>query len=249
MFCPACGNKIPDNSKKCEHCGEEVASQAAPSTPPQGPQTGGGGASNQPGGNFDPVALMKKSWGIIQSDISNVFVYSLIYTIVEYVCAIVFPVVPGILAGNLLVVRDYLRKQGKLEPGQMIQRGWPYWGNMLVFWIVASIISTIGFFCFIVPGLALSMAFLIASFAIVDKNATFSEAFNMAIELVSKQFVGLMIIGLLLLALIVLSAIFALILPCLGWMASFVASILVMPVLVFTAYFAYEELLGGKQTG
>lgn len=47
MFCPSCGEEIPDDSAACNNCGEQLQQQAANPNPGGGQQGTGGGAGHQ----------------------------------------------------------------------------------------------------------------------------------------------------------------------------------------------------------
>lgn len=55
MFCPSCGEEIPDDSATCSHCGEQIQQQA-----------GGAGATGGPslGALFAPETLIKTLAGL-----------------------------------------------------------------------------------------------------------------------------------------------------------------------------------------
>ena len=268
MFCPSCGNQIPDNARFCDHCGADTQSKQASSsqqqtgtTPPKGGETPSGepktsqtshqsGLSSFKSGAFDPVRWLSEAWKIIQADLANVVIFNLVYVVVAAILAVtvvgVF-IVPGLYAGYMLSIIKYVRDKAKLDPVEMLQSGWQYWGVMLVYWLVMIVLTGIASICLVIPGLIVGMGFVIPAFMIVDKKADFTTTFNKGIELISKQFVGLLIFAAILIAMGIIVAIASAIFSVLGGIVAFVLSLFVVPLVVIASFLAYEELYGTKK--
>lgn len=270
MFCPACGNEIPNESKFCEHCGEKIGKDAEAPKPaseqkqdsgwtsksmdsesptdkeilPQKSMSSGGGGFNPREIQLDPVQILKEAWAIVSSDIGPVIIFTLVYLIVATVCAITVIgslAIPGFIAGYMICIMGYVRRKEQLDYNRMLKAGWPFYVNMLVYAIVAGIISSLASVCLVIPGLIVGAGFGMSIFLIVDKNANFGDAINAAFALISKQYMMLLIFGLVCLAVYIVPALLAQI-PVLGWIIMFAASLVLSPLLTIMFFKAYQKL-------
>lgn len=271
MFCPACGNEIPNESKFCEHCGEKTVSESAGAPKPASePKQDAGWTSksidsesptdkeilpqiivSSGGGGFtpreiqlDPVQLLKEAWAIVSADIGPIIIFTLIYLIVASVCAITIIgglAVPGFIAGYMICIMGYVRRKEQLDYNMMLKAGWPFYVNMLVFSIVTGIISSLATVCLVIPGLIVGAGFGMSIFLIVDKNANFGDAINASFALISKQYMMLLIFGLVCLAVYIVPSLLAQI-PVLGWIIMFAASLVLSPLLTIMCFKAYQKL-------
>jgi hypothetical protein len=271
MFCPACGNEIPNDSKFCEHCGEKSVKDAGAPKPAGEPKqdsgwtsksmdsesptnkeilpekrmsSGGGGAFNPREIQLDPIQLLKEAWAIVSADLAPIAIFTLIYLVVVSVCAITIIgglAVPGFIAGYMICIMGYIRRKEQLDYNKMLKDGWPFYVNMLVYVIVAGIISSLASVCLVIPGLIVGAGFGMSIFLIVDKNASFGDAINAAFALISKQYMMLLIFGLVLLAVYIIPALLAQI-PVLGWIIMFAVSLVASPMFTIMFFKAYQKL-------
>ena len=199
-------------------------------------------------GKFDAVKWMKEGWEIVKADMATIVVFHLVFTIA---CAVLSGTgigaiaVPGILAGYMLVLIGYLRRKEALDMGKMFSGGWNYFVDMLVFWLVGGIITSIGSLFLVIPGLIIGMGFWIAGFLIVDKKAKFGEAISAAFALISKQAMGLLVFALVLFVVWLIPSLIGMI-PILGWLVLFAATLIIGPVTMIAMYKGYMEFFGDE---
>ena len=260
MFCPACGNQTADNSRFCDHCGAQIEPQKTSTAPPSGDIPSGEQKTPPPvmppesprlgNAKFDPIRWMSEAWKLIQSDLANVLVFSLIYVVITAILGgIVIGIfaMPGILAGYMICIMKFVREKKKLDPAEMLQSGWDYYVNVLIFMIVAGILTAIASVCLVIPGMIVGLGFIIPAFMFVDKKADFNTVFNAGIELISKNISGLLIFSVILIAMVIVVAIVSSILAFCGAILAFVLMLFIAPIITIAAFLAYEELFGTKK--
>jgi len=260
MFCPACGNQTADNSRFCDHCGAQIEPQKTSTAPPSGDIPSGEQKTPPPvmpsesprlgNAKFDPIRWLSEAWKLIQADLSNVLIFNLIYVVIVTILAatvIGIFVLPGILAGYMLCTIKYVREKKKLDPAEMLQSGWEYYVNVLIYMIVAGVLSAIASICLVIPGLIVCLGFMIPAFMLVDKKADFNTVFNAGIELISKNIGGLLLFSVILIAMLIVIGIAVSIVAFCGGIIAFVLSLFVTPIVVIAAFLAYEELFGTKK--
>lgn len=138
---------------------------------------------------FDARKIFNNGMGILYSRqldffLLNLLTFVLIHLCVGTIIGILF--LPIVSAGYSFTLLRYFKYNLPIRLSDLCTYGWSYWASMFYFSLVAYILCLIGFVLLFIPGLMLTFAFMIASYQIVDKNSSGSEAISLALEIFGK---------------------------------------------------------------
>ncbi len=182
---------------------------------------------------LDIGRCLRRGWTLVRSDYwSIVGVTTLVLLLIPVACStLVGIIVAGPLMGGLWL---YYLKKIRGEPATM---GTAFSGFSIAFLqlllaaLVPPVLILIGFFCLILPGIYLAVAWIFTRALVIDKRLNFGPAMKLSRKTISKhwwKFFGfILVLGLLNLA---------------GSLCCFVGSFVTIPISIAALVYAYEDI-------
>ena len=210
MYCPACGAANENKAKFCGSCGEEFAGETGknPPPPPPPPRPPEPMQSQDAGEEFPFGDWLNRSFNIVFQDIADYFILGLLVGLLS-----IFSV--GILAGplcsgSIIVIRKYLRGQGKVDLSSVFSEGFKFFGQTFLLFFIPTValmlagavllkIPAIGYYMVSLLGLAASGLVPILAITIhyvTEENLDFITAVHVAVEKTKNNIVMYWVFGL-----------------------------------------------------
>jgi uncharacterized membrane protein len=228
-YCPECGNQLPGSESPCPTCGHP-ASSPPPIVVPDPDRT----QASLPLGGY-----LKTGWGLFMQYPGGFVAFCLLNLAMQMVCkampilgpAVSLAVSTPLLMGNFVVSAKLL--QGQRPEFRDFFTGFQYYVPLLLLSLVAGLFIGIGAILLIIPGIYLAIAYLFASYLVVDRRMDFWPAMELSRLTVTPRWFGYFAL-LLLLALLNVA----------GAIALVVGLLVTIPLSFCTVTAAYADLFG-----
>ena len=175
-YCPECGNQLTGSESHCPACGQSADSPPPllEPSPPRAPES-------LPLGGY-----VKTGWGLFTQYPGGFVGFCLLYLLIQavlhsipYVGAVAsFAVSTPLLMGNFIVSAKLLH--GQTPEFRDFFTGFQYFLPLLLLSVVAGLFISIGTMLFIIPGLYLIVAYMFASYLVVDRGLDFWPAMELS---------------------------------------------------------------------
>jgi uncharacterized membrane protein len=185
-FCPECGNQMTGSEPNCPACGQPADSplRSLEPSPPQAP-------ASLPLSDY-----FKTGWGLFKQYPGGFVGFCLIYLLIQaalhsipYVGAVAsFAVSTPLLMGNFIVSAKLLH--GQTPEFRDFFAGFQYILPLLLLSLVAGLFIGIGMLLLIIPGLYLLVAYMFASYLVVDRHLDFWPAMDLSRRTVNPRWFG-----------------------------------------------------------
>ena len=185
-YCPECGNQLTGSEPHCPACG-----QPTDSPPPL----------LEPSPARTPESLplrdyFKTGWGLFKQYPGGFVGFCLLYLLIQaalhsipYVGAVAsFAVSTPLLMGNFIVSAKLLH--GQTPEFRDFFTGFQYFLPLLLLSLVAGLFIGIGTMLLIIPGLYLIVAYMFASYLVVDRGLDFWPAMELSRRTVNPRWFG-----------------------------------------------------------
>jgi uncharacterized membrane protein len=192
-YCPKCGNQLTGAESHCPACGQPTDSpppllETSPARTPQ----------SLPLGDY-----FKTGWGLFTQYPGGFVGFCLLYLLIQailnsipYLGAVVsFAVSTPLLMGNFIVSAKLLH--GQTPEFRDFFEGFQYFLPLLLLSLVAGVFIAIGTILFIIPGLYLIVAYMFASYLVVDRRQDFWPAMELSRRTVNPRWFGYFALALL----------------------------------------------------
>ena len=193
-YCPECGNLLTGSTSRCPACG-----QPTDSPPPLSEPSPSRTPESLPLGDY-----VKTGWGLFKQYPGGFVGFCLLYLLIQaalhsipYVGAVAsFAVSTPLLMGNFIVSAKLLH--GKTPEFRDFFAGFQYFLPLLLLSLVAGVFIGIGTLLLIIPGLYLIVAYMFASYLVVDRGLDFWPAMELSRRTVNPRWFGYFAFALLL---------------------------------------------------
>ena len=185
-YCPECGNQLTGSESHCPACGQPTDSPPPllEPSPPQAP-------ASLPLGDY-----FKTGWGLFKQYPGGFVGFCLLYLLIQaalhsipYVGAVAsFAVSTPLLMGNFIVSAKLLH--GQTPEFRDFFAGFQYFLPLLLLSLVAGLFIGIGTLLLIIPGLYLLVAYMFASYLVVDRRLDFWPAMELSRRTVNPRWFG-----------------------------------------------------------
>ena len=228
-YCPECGNQLTGSDPHCPACGQ-LTDAPPPLLEPSPART----QASLPLGDY-----FKTGWGLFMQYPGGFVGFCLLYLLTQavlhsipYVGAVAsFAVSTPLLMGNFIVSAKLLH--GQTPEFRDFFAGFQYILPLLLLSLVAGLFIGIGTLLLIIPGVYLAVAYLFASYLVVDRRLDFWPAMELSRRTVHPRWFGFFAF-LLLLALLNLA----------GAVILGVGLLVTIPVSFCAVTVAYAEIFG-----
>jgi len=231
MFCPHCGNQVPDQTAYCPHCGQSVTSPGSAATPPPAPQAA------QPfvapdNININITGAISEAWRIVSGDLGVFVVCTLIMGVIDSV-----GILHGSMAAGMHILCINKLVRGRIEIGDFF-KGFNFFVPSLIALIITGIFTFIGTLACIVPGIVLASVYMFVYLFIVDRKMDFWPAIE-ACHAIGKKAWGQLTLFMLSLVLLQIA----------GALACLVGLLVTIPMLFAAVTVVYRDLVGFSSKG
>ena len=185
-YCPECGNQLTGSESRCPACGQPTDSPltSLEPSPPQAP-------ASLPLSDY-----FKTGWGLFIQYPGGFVGFCLIYLLIQaalhsipYVGAVAsFAVSTPLLMGNFIVSAKLLH--GQTPEFRDFFAGFQYFLPLLLLSLVAGLFIGIGTLLLVIPGLYLLVAYMFASYLVVDRRLDFWPAMELSRRTVNPRWFG-----------------------------------------------------------
>ena len=185
-YCPECGNQLTGSEPHCPACGQPTDSPP-PLLEPSPART----PESLPLGDY-----LKTGWGLFKQYpggfvgfcLLNFLIQGLLNTI-SYVGAVASVAISTpLLMGNFIVSAKLLH--GQTPEFRDFFAGFQYFLPLLLLSLVAGLFIGIGTLLLIIPGVYLAVAYLFASYLVVDRRLDFWPAMELSRRTVNPRWFG-----------------------------------------------------------
>ena len=185
-YCPECGNQLTGSEPHCPACGQPTDSPP-PLLEPSPART----PESLPLGDY-----FKTGWGLFKQYPGGFVGFCLLYLLIQaalhsipYVGAVAsFAVSTPLLMGNFIVSAKLLH--GQTPEFRDFFAGFQYFLPLLLLSLVAGLFIGIGTLLLIIPGVYLAVAYLFASYLVVDRRLDFWPAMELSRRTVNPRWFG-----------------------------------------------------------
>lgn len=227
--CVHCGNEILEGASFCPACGQPVA-QAPSVVIPAGGRT----AAPLPLGEY-----LKTGWRLFVSYPGGFIGFFLVYLVIQvalhfipYIGGVAgFVVGPALIMGNFIVSAKLL--QSRTPQFSDFFLGFRFFVPLLLAALVGGLLTAIGFFLLVIPGVYLMVCYIFASSLVVDRRLDFWPALELSRRTVHPLWFSMF--GFLLLLIIVNIA---------GAIALGIGILVTIPVTMCAVATAYADIFG-----
>jgi uncharacterized membrane protein len=185
-YCPECGHQLTGSEPNCPGCGQPTDSPApllAP-TPGTAPQS------------LPLSDYFKTGWGLFKQYPTGFVGFCLLYLLIQavlhsipYVGAVAsFAVSTPLLMGNFIVSTKLLH--GQPPEFRDFFTGFQYFLPLLLLSLVAGLFIGIGTLLLVIPGIYLLVAYMFASYLVVDRRLDFWPAMELSRHTVHRRWFG-----------------------------------------------------------
>jgi uncharacterized membrane protein len=185
-YCPECSNQLTGSESHCPACGQPVDSPLPVSepSPPRVPES-------LPLGDY-----FKTGWGLFTQYPGGFVGFCLLYLLIQaalhsipYLGAVAsFAVSTPLLMGNFIVSAKLLH--GQTPEFRDFFEGFQYFLPLLLLSLVAGLFIGIGTLLLIIPGVYLIVAYMFASYLVVDRRLDFWPAMELSRRTVNPRWFG-----------------------------------------------------------
>ncbi|HLV23483.1 MAG TPA: hypothetical protein VKY36_01725 [Moheibacter sp.] len=177
-------------------------------------------------GMQDPNALLYELQDFYRENLNSILITRLG---TEFIMLLAFP-----LAGGFMMVCREMDKNGAFNMGTLFEGFKPqYWGRLMVLAIIYFFVSKVATMFFLLPGIYIWVAAVIACPIVMFTNANGIQAFATSIKLVNKNWFT--VFQILLVASLIGVA---------GYLLCFVGRIVAYPLVLVTVYMLYKHIVG-----
>ena len=185
-YCPECGNQLTGSESHCPACGQPTDSPP-PLLEPSPART----PESLPLGDY-----FKTGWGLFKQYPGGFVGFCLLYLLIQaalhsipYVGAVAsFAVSTPLLMGNFIVSAKLLH--GQTPEFRDFFAGFQYFLPLLLLSLVAGLFIGIGTLLLIIPGVYLLVAYMFASYLVVDRRLDFWPAMELSRRTVNPRWFG-----------------------------------------------------------
>jgi hypothetical protein len=229
MFCHSCGTQVADGVRFCPNCGQALAAPSASGT------ASSSTFSNVPPAQWTPRAGIQASpgrwigagWTLVQADLGNYLLVSLLFCLLSSV-----PLIGGALIAGFHVFTMKKLMGRNAEIGNLF-RGFDFFVAALVASILIGIFTFFGCLFLIIPGLVIAAMYKFTYLFIVDKRMDFWPAMQASHSVVKNDYVGF-----------TLFLVLAFLVNVLGFLCLLVGLLVTIPVTFAAITIAYQEVVG-----
>ena len=185
-YCPECGNQLTGSVSHCPACGQPTDSPLPilEPSPPRVPES-------LPLGDY-----FKTGWGLFKQFPGGFVGFCLLYLLIQaalhsisYLGAVAsFVVSTPLLMGNFIVCAKLL--QGQQTDFKDFFSGFQYFLPLLLLSLIAGLFIGIGTLLLIIPGIYLIVAYMFASYLVVDRGLDFWPAMELSRRTVNPRWSG-----------------------------------------------------------
>ena len=185
-YCPKCGNQLSGSEPHCPACGQPTDSPP-PLLEPSPART----QESLPLGDY-----VKTGWNLFKQYPGGFVGFCLLYFLIQvalkaipYVGAVAAVVInTPLLMGNFIVSAKLLH--GQPPEFRDFFEGFQYFLPLLLLSLVAGLFIGIGTILLVIPGIYLAVAYLFASYLVVDRRLDFWPAMELSRHTVSPRWFG-----------------------------------------------------------
>ena len=223
MFCHRCGNPVRAEVRFCPSCGQplpEAASWpvAAMPSPVWVPATGV---------QADAGRWLGEGWALVQADLGNYLLISLLFFLLNGV-----PFIQGALIAGFHIYT--IKKLAGRNPDiAEIFKGFKFFGATLVASLLIAFFTFLGTLALIIPGLVIAAMYKFTYLFIVDKRMGFWEAMKASHNIVRNDYFGF-----------TMFLIAAFLVNVLGFLCLIVGLMVTVPLTFAAITVAYRDLVG-----
>ena len=182
-YCPECGNHLTGSESHCPACG-----QATDAPPPLLEPSPARTPESLPLGDY-----FKTGWGLFKQYPGGFVGFCLLYLLIQavlhsipYVGAVAsFALSAPLFMGNFIVSAKLLH--GQTPEFRDFFAGFQYFLPLLLLSLVAGLFISIGMMLLIIPGLYLIVAYMFASYLVVDRGLDFWPAMELSRRTVNPR--------------------------------------------------------------
>lgn len=193
-YCSECGNQLTGSELNCSACGQPTDSPP-PLLEPSPPRT----PESLPLGEY-----FKTGWGLFKQYPGGFVGFCLLNLLIQgllnslsYVGAVAsIAVTSPLFMGNFIVSAKLL--QGQTPEFRDFFAGFQYFLPLLLLSLIAGLFIGIGTLLLIIPGVYLAVAYLFASYLVVDRRLDFWPAMELSRHTVNPRWFGFLVFMLLL---------------------------------------------------
>ena len=185
-YCPECGHQLTGSEPNCPGCGQPTDSPPPLLAPAPGPAP-----ESLPLSDY-----FKTGWGLFKQYPSGFVGFCLLYLLIQavlhsipYVGAVAsFAVSTPLLMGNFIVSAKLLH--GQPPEFRDFFTGFQYFLPLLLLSLVAGLFIGIGTLLLVIPGIYLLVAYMFASYLVVDRRLDFWPAMELSRRTVHPRWFG-----------------------------------------------------------
>jgi hypothetical protein len=223
MFCHRCGDPVRAEVRFCPNCGQplpETASWpiAAMPSPVWAPA---------PGVHAEAGRWLGEGWALVQADLGNYLLISLLFFLLNGV-----PFIQGALIAGFHIYT--IKKLAGRNPDIAdIFKGFKFFGATLVASLLIALFTFLGTLALIIPGLVIAAMYKFTYLFIVDKRMGFWEAMQASHNIVRNDYFGF-----------TMFLIVAFLVNVLGFLCLIVGLMVTVPLTFAAITVAYRDLVG-----
>lgn len=201
-YCPECGHDLAGSEPTCPGCGQPIDAPMATleTSPPRVPES------------LPLSAYFKTGWGLFKQYPTGFVGFCLLNLLIQallnslsYVGAVASAVISTpLFMGNFIVSAKLL--QGQAPEFRDFFAGFQYLLPLLLLSVVAGLFIGIGTLLLIIPGVYLAVAYMFASYLVVDRRLDFWPAMELSRLTINPRWFGFFAFMLLLILLNLLGA-------------------------------------------
>jgi hypothetical protein len=226
MFCHGCGTQVADDVRFCPNCGRALG-QAPPAPGPPFGNVPPAAWTARVGIRAQPGRWISAGWTLVQADLGNYLVASLVFWLLGGV-----PFIQGALIAGFHVFTMKKLMGRRADVGDLF-KGFNFFVATLVASILIGLFTFCGTLLLIIPGLVIAAMYKFTYLFIVDKRMDFWPAMQASHAVVSSDYLGFTLFLVLLFLVNVL-----------GFLCLIVGLLVSIPVTFAAITIAYQEIVG-----
>ena len=223
MFCHRCGNPVRADVRFCPSCGQplpETVSGPIAAMPPAV-------WVPAPGVQADTGRWLGEGWALVQADLGNYLLISLLFLLLNGV-----PFIQGALIAGFHIYT--IKKLAGRNPDiAEIFKGFKFFGATLIASLLIAFFTFLGTLALIIPGLVIAAMYKFTYLFIVDKRMGFWEAMKASHNVVRNDYFGF-----------TMFLIVAFLVNVLGFLCLIVGLMVTVPLTFAAITVAYRDLVG-----
>ena len=223
MFCHRCGNPVRAELRYCPSCGQALPETtswpvAAMTSPVWAPATGVRAETGR---------WLGEGWALVQADLGNYLLISLIFLLLNGV-----PFIQGALIAGFHIYTINKLAGRKPEIAEIF-KGFKFFGAALLASLLIAFFTFLGTIALIIPGLVIAAMYKFTYLFIVDKRMGFWEAMKASHNVVRNDYFGFTIF-----------LIAAFLVNVVGFLCLIVGLMVTVPLTFAAITAAYRDLVG-----